>query len=169
MARESELVIPDIRRAGDRRRVDQSVHMPVDGATGLGPSGRAAHAAPCPKRGWHEIVGNCGQLPELIRQVLLLEPEIKAISEKISTAKNASISGAVLPIRSRSEGALKLKEISYIHAEGFAAGELKHGPIALIDETVPVVVIAPSDSVLEKTVSNVQEVARTRRASRHDR
>jgi glucosamine--fructose-6-phosphate aminotransferase (isomerizing) len=57
------------------------------------------------------------------------------------------------------EGALKLKEISYIHAEGFAAGELKHGPIALIDESVPVVVIAPSDSVLEKTVSNVQEVA----------
>ena len=57
------------------------------------------------------------------------------------------------------EGALKLKEISYIHAEGYAAGELKHGPIALIDETVPVVVIAPHDKVFEKTVSNMQEVA----------
>jgi glucosamine--fructose-6-phosphate aminotransferase (isomerizing) len=57
------------------------------------------------------------------------------------------------------EGALKLKEISYIHAEGYAAGELKHGPIALIDETMPVIVIAPHDPVFEKTVSNMQEVA----------
>jgi glucosamine--fructose-6-phosphate aminotransferase (isomerizing) len=57
------------------------------------------------------------------------------------------------------EGALKLKEISYIHAEGYAAGELKHGPIALIDESMPVVVIAPHDAVLEKTVSNMQEVS----------
>ena len=57
------------------------------------------------------------------------------------------------------EGALKLKEISYIHAEGYAAGELKHGPIALIDETIPVIVIAPHDRVFEKTVSNMQEVA----------
>ena len=57
------------------------------------------------------------------------------------------------------EGALKLKEISYIHAEGYAAGELKHGPIALIDESVPVIVIAPHDAIFEKTVSNMQEVA----------
>ena len=57
------------------------------------------------------------------------------------------------------EGALKLKEISYIHAEGYAAGELKHGPIALIDENMPVVVIAPYDEIFEKTVSNMQEVA----------
>ena len=57
------------------------------------------------------------------------------------------------------EGALKLKEISYIHAEGYAAGELKHGPIALIDETMPVIVIAPYDRVFDKTVSNMQEVA----------
>ncbi|MGY6707545.1 MAG: SIS domain-containing protein, partial [Rhizobiaceae bacterium] len=57
------------------------------------------------------------------------------------------------------EGALKLKEISYIHAEGYAAGELKHGPIALIDETMPVIVIAPHDRIFEKTVSNMQEVA----------
>jgi len=56
------------------------------------------------------------------------------------------------------EGALKLKEISYIHAEGYAAGELKHGPIALIDEDVPVIVIAPSDALFEKTASNMQEV-----------
>jgi glucosamine--fructose-6-phosphate aminotransferase (isomerizing) len=64
--------------------------------------------------------------------------------------------GASFPIAL--EGALKLKEISYIHAEGYAAGELKHGPIALIDESVPVVVIAPHDELFEKTASNVQEV-----------
>jgi glutamine---fructose-6-phosphate transaminase (isomerizing) len=57
------------------------------------------------------------------------------------------------------EGALKLKEISYIHAEGYAAGELKHGPIALVDQDMPVIVIAPNDPVLEKTISNMQEVA----------
>jgi glucosamine 6-phosphate synthetase-like amidotransferase/phosphosugar isomerase protein len=66
---------------------------------------------------------------------------------------------AARAFRSRSKGALKLKEISYIHAEGYAAGELKHGPIALIDETMPVIVIAPHDRVFEKTVSNMQEVA----------
>ena len=66
------------------------------------------------------------------------------------------------------EGALKLKEISYIHAEGYAAGELKHGPIALIDEKMPVVVIAPYDRVFEKTVSNMQEVARARRQHHPD-
>jgi glucosamine--fructose-6-phosphate aminotransferase (isomerizing) len=57
------------------------------------------------------------------------------------------------------EGALKLKELSYIHAEGYAAGELKHGPIALVDEDMPVIVLAPQDAVLEKTISNMQEVA----------
>lgn len=65
--------------------------------------------------------------------------------------------GASYPIAL--EGALKLKEISYIHAEGYAAGELKHGPIALIDEKVPVIVVAPQDDLFDKTVSNLQEVA----------
>ena len=64
------------------------------------------------------------------------------------------------------EGALKLKEISYIHAEGYAAGELKHGPIALIDENMPVIVIAPRDDLFEKTVSNMQEVAARGRQDR---
>ncbi|MBD3624742.1 MAG: SIS domain-containing protein, partial [Rhodobacteraceae bacterium] len=64
--------------------------------------------------------------------------------------------GAIYPLAL--EGALKLKEISYIHAEGYASGELKHGPIALIDETVPVIVLAPSDALFDKTVSNMQEV-----------
>ncbi len=67
--------------------------------------------------------------------------------------------GAASTTPSRLKGALKLKEISYIHAEGYAAGELKHGPIALIDENVPVIVVAPDDDLFEKTVSNMQEVA----------
>jgi glucosamine--fructose-6-phosphate aminotransferase (isomerizing) len=67
------------------------------------------------------------------------------------------------------EGALKLKEFSYIHAEGYAAGELKHGPIALIDEAMPVIVIAPRDAVFEKTLSNMQEVAAWGRPSHSDR
>jgi glutamine---fructose-6-phosphate transaminase (isomerizing) len=66
------------------------------------------------------------------------------------------------------EGALKLKEISYIHAEGYAAGEMKHGPIALIDEDVPVIVLAPSGPLFEKTVSNMQEVRARRRQDRPD-
>ena len=70
-----------------------------------------------------------------------------------------SISAAAAAIPLALEGALKLKEISYIHAEGYAAGELKHGPIALIDENVPVIVVAPADELFEKTVSNMQEVA----------
>ena len=70
-----------------------------------------------------------------------------------------STSGAASTIPMALEGALKLKEISYIHAEGYAAGELKHGPIALIDENVPVIVVAPADDLFEKTVSNMQEVA----------
>ena len=65
--------------------------------------------------------------------------------------------GQMFPIAM--EGALKLKEISYIHAEGYAAGELKHGPIALVDELMPVIVVAPSDELMEKTLSNMQEVA----------
>jgi glucosamine--fructose-6-phosphate aminotransferase (isomerizing) len=78
-------------------------------------------------------------------------------AERTVGATSASFPSRSFPIAL--EGALKLKEISYIHAEGYAAGELKHGPIALIDETIPVIVIAPHDRVFEKTVSNMQEVA----------
>ncbi len=100
------------------------------------------------------------EVPRLMAEALALEPRdrasLRASSRKAATC---SISAAAPAIRSRMEGALKLKEISYIHAEGYAAGELKHGPIALIDETMPVIVIAPYDRVFEKTVSNMQEVA----------
>jgi glucosamine--fructose-6-phosphate aminotransferase (isomerizing) len=97
-------------------------------------------------------------LPGLMNQALAREGEIAALSEAIAEAQDVLFlgRGAMFPLAL--EGALKLKEISYIHAEGYASGELKHGPIALIDKTVPVVVLAPSDALFEKTVSNMQEV-----------
>jgi glucosamine--fructose-6-phosphate aminotransferase (isomerizing) len=97
-------------------------------------------------------------LPGLMNQALAREGEIAALSEAIAEAQDVLFlgRGAMFPLAL--EGALKLKEISYIHAEGYASGELKHGPIALIDKTVPVVVLAPRDALFEKTVSNMQEV-----------
>ena len=98
-------------------------------------------------------------LPGLMAQALTLEPEIEKLARKLSRARDVLYLGRGTAFPLALEGALKLKEISYIHAEGYAAGELKHGPIALIDEKLPVVVIAPYDRVFEKTVSNMQEVA----------
>ena len=87
------------------------------------------------------------------------ESQIEVLARELSKAKDVLYLGRGTSYPLALEGALKLKEISYIHAEGYAAGELKHGPIALIDETMPVIVIAPHDAVFEKTVSNMQEVA----------
>ncbi len=97
-------------------------------------------------------------LPGLINQALGREGEIAAIAEAVAEAQDVLFlgRGAMYPLAL--EGALKLKEISYIHAEGYASGELKHGPIALIDRMVPVVVLAPRDGLFDKTVSNMQEV-----------
>jgi glucosamine--fructose-6-phosphate aminotransferase (isomerizing) len=92
-------------------------------------------------------------------QALRLEPQIEGLARRIHRSADVLYIGRGLSYPIALEGALKLKEISYIHAEGNAAGELKHGPIALVDEKVPVVVIAPSDRLFEKTASNMQEVA----------
>jgi len=99
------------------------------------------------------------ETPRLITQALALEPQIEKLALDLSKASDVLYLGRGTSFPIALEGALKLKEISYIHAEGYAAGELKHGPIALIDETMPVIVIAPFDRVFEKTVSNMQEVA----------
>lgn len=98
-------------------------------------------------------------LPRQVTDVLRLESKIEDLAREISTARDVLFlgRGAFFPLAL--EAALKLKEISYIHAEGYAAGELKHGPIALVDEDVPVVVFAPSDKHFDKTVSNAEEVA----------
>ena len=96
--------------------------------------------------------------PRLSNSVLDCEDEIEGLAKQISTATSALFIGRATMYPLALEGALKLKEISYIHAEGFAAGELKHGSIALVDENMPVIVIAPDDTLFEKTVSNMQEV-----------
>ena len=96
--------------------------------------------------------------PRLSNSVLDCEDEIEGLGKQISTATSALFIGRATMYPLALEGALKLKEISYIHAEGFAAGELKHGSIALVDENMPVIVIAPDDALFEKTVSNMQEV-----------
>ena len=98
-------------------------------------------------------------MPGLMAQALRQESEIQGLAQEIAKARDVLYLGRGTAYPLALEGALKLKEISYIHAEGYAAGELKHGPIALIDEAMPVIVIAPHDAVFEKTVSNMQEVA----------
>jgi glucosamine--fructose-6-phosphate aminotransferase (isomerizing) len=99
------------------------------------------------------------EVPRLMADALKLEPQIEKLSQELAKVRDVLYLGRGTSFPIALEGALKLKEISYIHAEGYAAGELKHGPIALIDETMPVIVIAPFDRVFEKTVSNMQEVA----------
>jgi glucosamine--fructose-6-phosphate aminotransferase (isomerizing) len=97
-------------------------------------------------------------VPGSIQHALNLEPQIQAWAERFAARPDALFLGRGLHYPVALEGALKLKEISYIHAEAYAAGELKHGPLALVDESMPVVVIAPNDSLLEKVKSNMQEV-----------
>src|SRR5262245_36149191 len=99
------------------------------------------------------------EVPRLMAEALALEPQIEHLARDLAKSQDVLYLGRGTSYPLALEGALKLKEISYIHAEGYAAGELKHGPIALIDETMPVIVIAHYDRVFDKTLSNMQEVA----------
>ncbi|MFI5410294.1 glutamine--fructose-6-phosphate transaminase (isomerizing) [Kaistia sp. UC242_56] len=105
------------------------------------------------------LVRALSEVPRLMHEALKLDAQIEALARDLAKVKHCLYLGRGTSYPIALEGALKLKEISYIHAEGYAAGELKHGPIALIDEDMPVVVIAPYDHIFEKTVSNMQEVA----------
>ncbi len=105
------------------------------------------------------LVSELMAIPGLIAQALKCESAVEGLAREISKMRDVLYLGRGTSYPLALEGALKLKEISYIHAEGYAAGELKHGPIALIDQDMPVIVIAPHDGVLEKTISNMQEVA----------
>jgi glucosamine--fructose-6-phosphate aminotransferase (isomerizing) len=105
------------------------------------------------------FVSDLVAVPALMVEALKSEAHIEHVAHDMAKAKDVLYLGRGTSYPLALEGALKLKEISYIHAEAYAAGELKHGPIALIDETLPVIVIAPHDSIYEKTVSNMQEVA----------
>ncbi len=106
-----------------------------------------------------ELVRALTEVPRHITTILRTEPQYESLAVSLHKARDVLYLGRGQNYPIALEGALKLKEISYIHAEGYAAGELKHGPIALIDENVPVVVVAPEDDLFEKTVSNMQEVA----------
>jgi glucosamine--fructose-6-phosphate aminotransferase (isomerizing) len=104
-----------------------------------------------------DIVHHCRELPDQMRQALDLDVRIKAAAEQLADARDFLFLGRGINYPSALEGALKLKEISYVHATGLAAGEMKHGPIALICENMPVIGIAPRDSVHEKMLSNLAE------------
>jgi glucosamine--fructose-6-phosphate aminotransferase (isomerizing) len=105
-----------------------------------------------------EMLNEIESIPAKIERVLLLDDQIKLIAEELKDSRNALYLGRGYGFPIALEGALKLKEISYIHAEGYPAAEMKHGPIALIDEEMPVIVIATNHSNYEKVVSNIQEV-----------
>ena len=107
----------------------------------------------------HELVGALTEAPRHMSEILKQEKHIAGVAREIAHAKDVLYLGRGINYPIALEGALKLKEISYIHAEGYAAGELKHGPIALVDENMPVIVIAPRDELFEKTISNMEEVA----------
>jgi glucosamine--fructose-6-phosphate aminotransferase (isomerizing) len=105
-----------------------------------------------------EMVRALIETPRLMAEALALERQVEQFARDLAKSRDVLYLGRGTSFPLALEGALKLKEISYIHAEGYAAGELKHGPIALIDESMPVIIIAPHDRVFEKTVSNMQEV-----------
>src|SRR5256714_15293984 len=105
-----------------------------------------------------ELVGVMTEIPSRASDVLNHDERIREIAVEVAEARDVLYLGRGSAYPLALEGALKLKEISYIHAEGYAAGEMKHGPIALIDENVPVIVLAPHDDLFEKTLGNVEEV-----------
>ena len=107
---------------------------------------------------YQEYIKDLNCIPRLISQALSIDVAVQKVAQKLATAQDIIFLGRGSMYPLAMEGALKLKEISYIHAEGYPSGELKHGPIALIDKKVPVVVLAPMDALFEKSVSNMQEV-----------
>jgi len=104
------------------------------------------------------LAGQLAEVPSRASEVLHHDEAIQQIAAEIALARDVLYLGRGTSYPIALEGALKLKEISYIHAEGYAAGEMKHGPIALIDDNVPVVVVAPPDPLFDKTFSNIEEV-----------
>jgi len=105
-----------------------------------------------------EMITALRHLPVALQHALQVEPQVKVWAERFAQKRHALFLGRGMHYPIAMEGALKLKEISYIHAEAYAAGELKHGPLALVDEDMPVVAIAPNNALLEKLKSNLQEV-----------
>src|SRR5690606_10494663 len=105
-----------------------------------------------------ELLAQLRHLPAAMNNVLEIEPQVQDWALRFATKNHALFLGRGVHFPIAMEGALKLKEITYIHAEAYAAGELKHGPLALVDANMPVVVVAPKDALIEKLKSNLQEV-----------
>ena len=107
---------------------------------------------------YKDKIASIQKLPKLINETLSFDNKIQIISKTFNEAKGSMFLGRGFSFPIALEGALKLKELSYVHAEGYPAGEMKHGPLALIEEGMPVVVLAPRDNYYRKTISNMQEV-----------
>jgi glucosamine--fructose-6-phosphate aminotransferase (isomerizing) len=156
LVRESELVM--MTRAGPEISVASTKAFSTQlAAFGLVTMALARHRG-MPEARERELTAQLQELPALLEKMLTLDAEIETLAARFIEKHNALFLGRGALNSTAMEGALKLKEISYIHAEAYAAGELKHGPLALIDEDMPVVVIAASDELLEKLKSNLQEV-----------
>ena len=158
MARESEAVVPTLAgmEVGVASTKAFTCQLAVLLSLAIGAGRERGTIDPAEER---RLVDALMAVPGLMNEAMKTEPQIEVLAREIAKAKDVLYLGRGTSYPLALEGALKLKEISYIHAEGYAAGELKHGPIALIDEHMPVIVIAPHDAVFEKTVSNMQEVA----------
>ena len=157
MAREADLLLPthagpEIGVASTKAFTCQLAVLAALAANLAKAKGRLSEAEE------REIVRHLAEAPATINGALAYDDAIQAMSGVVAVARDVLYLGRGTDYPLALEGALKLKEISYIHAEGYAAGEMKHGPIALIDEAVPVIVIAPSGPLFDKTVSNMQEV-----------
>ena len=157
MAREADLLLPT--NAGPEIGVASTKAFSCQLAVLAALAANLARAkGRLPPEAEKEIVEHLREAPRAINAALQHDEEIAAMAHLIAPARDVLYLGRGPDYPMALEGALKLKEISYIHAEGYAAGEMKHGPIALIDEAVPVIVLAPSGPLFEKTVSNMQEV-----------
>jgi glucosamine--fructose-6-phosphate aminotransferase (isomerizing) len=156
LVRESELVM--LTRAGPEIGVASTKAFTTQlAALGMLVIALAKHKG-MPREREHQLVNRLVEIPGLIELALTLDGDIREMAERIKDKRHALFlgRGALFPIAM--EGALKLKEISYIHAEAYAAGELKHGPLALVDADMPVITVAPNNDLLEKLKSNLQEV-----------
>jgi glutamine---fructose-6-phosphate transaminase (isomerizing) len=158
MAREADLVLPthagpEIGVASTKAFTCQLAVLAALAANLARAKGRLTAAQE------REIVDHLGEAPAALNEALAQDDAIRAMAAIVAEARDVLYLGRGPDFPLALEGALKLKEISYIHAEGYAAGEMKHGPIALIDDLVPVIVLAPSGPLFDKTVSNMQEVS----------
>ena len=158
MAREADVVLPtlagpEIGVASTKAFTTQLVVLAC-----LALDAARARGAIDPRR-QAELVQALAEVPAHIAEVLAGEAKIRAVAHEIADVRDVLFLGRGSTYPIAMEGALKLKELSYIHAEGYAAGEMKHGPIALIDEEMPVIVVAPSDELFDKTASNLEEAA----------